>query len=163
MATNKQKLMAAFLTVSAAGLAMIHQFESGNRVITKSYADTGDVQTICDGHTKGVVKGMTVTKDQCLIFLKEDTNESGKVIVKYVHIPLTQGQYDALIDFIHNFGETKFAKSTLLKKINQNKCKEAGDEFLRWNKSVVDGRLVVVAGLDKRRKAERQLWLEGCD
>lgn len=65
---------------------------------------------------------------------------------------------DPLISFAFNVGVNAFAKSTLLKKIKENKLNfdaiEA--EFNKWNK----GGGKVLPGLVKRRKAEFQLYKE---
>lgn len=65
---------------------------------------------------------------------------------------------DPLISFSFNVGVNAFAKSTLLKKIKENKLNfdaiEA--EFNKWNKA--GGK--VLSGLVKRRKAEFQMYKE---
>ncbi len=106
---------------------------------------------------------MQVSLKQCEIWLKEDTSKSGQTINKLVKVPLTQGQYDVLISFIHNFGETKYAGSTFLKKTNQGLCKDAGQEILKWSMGRVNGKLVRIQGLYNRRLAEYKIWTEGCD
>lgn len=65
---------------------------------------------------------------------------------------------DPLISFAFNVGTGAFAKSTLLKKIKENKLNFDGieAEFMKWNKA--GGQ--VLDGLTKRRKAEFQLYKE---
>ena len=67
---------------------------------------------------------------------------------------LTDYELAALISFTYNVGFSAFFKSTLRMRINNNDEK-ASDEFLRWTKA--DGK--ELAGLVKRRQAERQLFL----
>ena len=87
--------------------------------------------------------------------LKKDLEKFEKAVNKYVNVEITQSMFDALVSFSFNVGATAFRKSTLLQKLNKGDYDGAADEFLRWNK----GGGKVLAGLTKRRKAERQLFL----
>ena len=68
-------------------------------------------------------------------------------------VPLTQGQYDALVSFSFNTGS--LSVSTLRKKLLRGDYEGAADEFPRW--VFVAGRRL--AGLVRRREAERILFL----
>lgn len=68
---------------------------------------------------------------------------------------LTQPQFDALASFIFNVGIGAFEQSTLLKRLRTRDFAGAAAQFARWNKS--NG--VVLAGLTRRRTAERALFL----
>lgn len=71
---------------------------------------------------------------------------------------LTDGQYAALVDFTYNEGVTAFQTSTLAKKIAA--CDPAAaDEFDHWVYAHVDGKVVQLAGLVRRRAAEKALYL----
>jgi len=72
-----------------------------------------------------------------------------------VTVPINQNQYDALVDFAYNCGVGNLKTSTLMRKLNAGDKAGAADEFLRWNK----GGGKVLAGLTKRREAERALFL----
>lgn len=76
-------------------------------------------------------------------------------VQRYVTVPLTQGQYDALVDFAYNAGAQNLRTSTLLKKLNAGDYSGASAEFSRW----VNGGGKKLPGLVKRREAERQLFL----
>lgn len=78
-------------------------------------------------------------------------------INKNVKVPLTQGQFDALISFIYNFGEGAFAGSTLLALLNNKDYMGAAKQFPRWNKANGE----VWEGLVSRRKEEMDLFLTG--
>jgi lysozyme len=151
----KARLAAAALTLSLAGAAaLVHHEGTRNR----AYLDSGKVWTICTGHTRTAKPGMVVTDAECARLLQEDLAWTHAVIRKYVLVPITQEQFDALASFVFNFGETKFRNSTLLRRINAGQCMAAGAEFSRWNKD--NG--VVLNGLVKRRAWERKLWESGC-
>jgi hypothetical protein len=73
---------------------------------------------------------------------------------KYVKVDLTQGQFDALVDFAYNAGVGALAKSTLLKRVNAEKFDEVPAEFMKWTK----GGGKELPGLVRRRRAEVKLW-----
>ena len=75
---------------------------------------------------------------------------------------LAQQEFDALASFIFNCGANNFRTSTLLKKLKAGDMRSAADQFLRWNKGrQADGTVVELAGLTKRRVAERRMFLAG--
>lgn len=63
--------------------------------------------------------------------------------------------FSALVSFSFNVGLGNLQASTLRMKYNRGDFEGAADEFLKWRKS--NG--VVLAGLERRRKAERYLFL----
>ena len=86
-------------------------------------------------------------------------------------IIVSQGQFDALVDFAYNLGASKLVNSTLWKKLKAKDYESAANEFLKWNKikvkvkNIVNGQVVVgfklveVKGLTRRRQAEKKLFL----
>jgi lysozyme len=124
----------------------------------KAYPDPGSKNgvpwTIGYGHTLGVKKGDTCTEAQADQWLKEDYDRTVKVINKYVKVPLTEGQYGALVSFVFNLGEGQFAKSTLLKLLNKGNYEAVPEQLLRFKYN--DGK--VMQGLLNRRKDEVKLW-----
>lgn len=77
-------------------------------------------------------------------------------VSRYVSVPLTQNQFDALVSFCYNVGQSNLLSSTLLKKLNNKDYEGASNEFLKWNKS--GGK--VLQGLVNRRKDEREVFLK---
>lgn len=75
-------------------------------------------------------------------------------VQRYVTVPLTQGQFDALVDFAYNAGAQSLRKSTLLRKLNAGDYAGAAGEFGRW----VNGGGRRLQGLIKRREMERRLF-----
>ena len=86
-------------------------------------------------------------------------NKYGKVIQKYVRVPLNDNQKAALISFIYNLGPHAFSRSSVLSKLNQADYQGAADSILKYEKS--QGQ--VLKGLTKRRQAERDLFLAGSE
>jgi lysozyme len=68
---------------------------------------------------------------------------------------LTQNQFDALVCWTFNIGNTAMRNSTLVKKLLRGNLRDVPDELRKWNKS--EG--VVVQGLVNRREAEVICWL----
>jgi len=74
---------------------------------------------------------------------------------------LNQNQFDSCLSFVYNVGIGAFTKSTLRKKILLNPNDQSiKDEFLKWNKATVDGKLIELKGLTKRRTAEAELYFK---
>lgn len=71
----------------------------------------------------------------------------------------TAHQVAAMLSLVYNIGLGAFVGSTLLKLFNTGDVTGAADQFPRWNKGHVDGRLAVLSGLTRRREAERTLFL----
>ena len=105
---------------------------------------------------KAVLMGdKAITKDEAMTLLYDTLDTYEKAIHDNVKVPINQNQFDALVSFVYNVGTGNFAKSTLLKKLNNADYKGAADEFLRWNR----GGGKVLNGLTRRRDAERSLFL----
>ena len=66
-----------------------------------------------------------------------------------------QCHLDAMVSFAFNVGLGSLQSSTLRQRYNRGDYAGAADEFLRWNKA--SG--VILAGLVRRRAAERLLFL----
>lgn len=123
-----------------------------------AYADPVGIPTICYGATRGVRLGQKATPAECEAMLHRDLTYAGNGIAKGVQHALTQDQYDALVSFVYNVGETAFYKSTLLRKINSGDCLGAVQEFPRW----VNAKGRKLNGLVTRRAAEAALFKKGC-
>lgn len=144
---------------SSSAYALIKRYEG---LRTTAYLCPAGVYTLGYGHTKGVGKGQTCTQAQAEIMLEQDVGEIEVNIVRALNageVEVTQSQFDALVSFVFNIGFNAFLGSTLLRRLEHGDIAGAADEFLRWNKAKVAGSYVVLAGLSKRRQAERALFL----
>jgi GH24 family phage-related lysozyme (muramidase) len=139
--------------INAKGLRLIKSFE-GLRL--EAYLDAVGVWTIGYGTTRGVQPGMKITQAQAEQFLMQDLETFETAVTDLVNVPLNDDQFSALVSFTYNVGEGAFAGSTLLTLLNQRNYQGAADQFLLWNKG--NGG-VELAGLTRRRKAERSLFL----
>lgn len=153
----------ALLTLSAAGAGAIAQHEG---IVNTAYRDPVGIVTICSGHTKTARMGQVKTDAQCAALLMQDVAVAERAVSRLVKVKLTQNQFDALVSFDFNVGETNFAKSTLLKYLNQGRCWDAGREFSKWDKAkgyrLVKDKGYRLPGLTKRRADERAMFETGC-
>ena len=121
----------------------------------KAYKCPANVLTIGYGHTRGVKDGQAITEAQADALLKGDI----LVVEQFLNglnINLTQGQFDALVDFCFNLGQQKLLNSTLLAKISVHATDdEIAAQFRRW--VYANGKKL--NGLVKRREWEVAQWI----
>ena len=115
-----------------------------------AYQDVGGTWTIGYGHTGGVTEGQTCTVEQAQYWLRCDITTAVSAVNRLVDVELTQGEFDALVDFTYNEGAGRLEASTMLGLLNSGEYAKAADEFEKWD--LAGG--VVVAGLLRRRQAE---------
>lgn len=121
----------------------------------RAYQDSGGVWTIGWGHTQHALAGMIIIEVQAEALLSQDLIPVESAIDAHVKVPITQNQFDALVDFTFNLGIGAFEGSHLLKFLNAGDKYGAANEFAKWNH--ING--VVSSGLLRRRLAERDLFL----
>jgi lysozyme len=139
------------MKISTSGLDLIRQFEG---IKLQAYQCSAHVWTIGYGHTAGVKPGDIITTEQANILLFQDILESERSVNRYVNVPFTQHQFDALVSFTFNLGSGNLHRSTLLKKLNAGDYSGAAEEFLRW----VHAGGKKLPGLERRRQAEKTLF-----
>jgi lysozyme len=119
-----------------------------------AYRDAVGILTIGYGSTGGIKEGQTITQEQAEAMLVDDLDAAADGVRKLVTVPLNQGQFDALCDFVFNLGEGRLRDSTLLRLLNQGRYGEAAAQFRFW---VMAGGHPL-PGLVKRRAAERAMF-----
>lgn len=132
---------------SGAGLALTEDFEGCKLT---AYQDSGGVWTNGYGNTHGVVPGSTITQEQAVADLHANIQSSVNDVNRLVTIQLSQGEFDALVDFDFNLGSANLGQSTLLSLINSGDFSGAADQFDRWDEC----KGTVLAGLLRRRQSE---------
>jgi lysozyme len=137
------------MNYSKTGLALTESFE-GLRLT--SYQDSVGVWTIGYGHTNGVQPGQTITQQQAEAFLVADVAWAVAFVNHVLTVLVTQGEFDALVDFVFNLGSGTLVHSTLLQLVNAGNFAQAANEFEKFDHA--GG--VVLAGLLRRRLAEKQ-------
>ena len=121
-----------------------------------AYKCPAGVWTIGYGHTKGVYDGMKISQMEADALLAEDLVKFASELIPLVTAKVSENQYIALMSFAYNVGTTNFRRSSVLRNLNKGAITAAANAFLLWNKA--GGK--VLAGLNKRRNAERKLFLQ---
>lgn len=147
-----------------AGIELIKSFEA---LRLNAYQDSVGVWTIGWGHTGGVKRGDHISRETAEELFRDDLDEFEAIVEDAVTVDLTDNQFAALVSFAFNVGPGKknvkdgfvTLKSgrppTMLRLLNEGDYTRAADELLKWNRA--GGK--VLAGLTRRRKAERALFL----
>ena len=135
------------MKINNAGLELIKSFE-GCRLV--AYKCPAGVWTIGYGHTAGVCEGQVISQAQADNMLKSDMKKYEKHVTDNVKLPLNENQFSALVSFCYNCGVRNL--QTLVK--NRN-TQQIADAMILYNKA--SGK--VLAGLVRRREAERKLFL----
>jgi GH24 family phage-related lysozyme (muramidase) len=113
----------------------------------------------CDGRESELLWKDGITDEQATALLKADVASSVQAVKNNVTVPLTQNQFDALVDFVFNVGEGALQSSDLLAKLNAGDYDSVPSELARWNKGAdASGNLVELEGLTNRRKEEGELF-----
>ncbi|MGC5777597.1 lysozyme [Methylobacterium sp. NFXW15] len=135
------------------GVDLIRQFEGCE---LHAYKCPAGVLTIGYGHTgNDVTPGLTITAQRAVELLQLDLARFERAVAAALRVPVTANQFSALVSLAYNIGAAALSKSTLIRRLNAGKTQEAADQFVVWNKA--GGR--VLAGLTRRREAERALFL----
>lgn len=147
------------MKISQRGREKLKQLEDVRYV---AYQDDKGVWTNGVGHTgPDVFKGQVVDDAQVERWLTEDLRVAESVVNRLVRVTLTQHQFDALVLFVFNIGETQFAGSTLLRLLNKGQYESVPSELMKWNKITVNKKKVPNRGLTNRRAKEASLWSSG--
>lgn len=120
------------MRTSPAGVAAIQRFEG---CVLHTYKCAAGVNTIGYGHTGADVKpGLVWTQADADAALVRDLGRFEHAVHGAIRLPMTQGQFDAMVSLAFNVGAEAFAQSTLVKKFNAGDVEGAGRQFIVWNK-----------------------------
>lgn len=147
---SKRLVTASLAATVAIASAVVTHFEG---LRTKAYLDPVGIPTVCFGHTATASIGQLKTHNECQQLLEADLAVAIKSVDSLVTVPLPVERRAALTSFVYNVGATKFAGSTLLRKLNAGDVAGACVELDRW----VFAGGVKLNGLVARRAEERQL------
>ena len=141
--------------VTAEGLALIKRFEGYSPT---PYICPAGYWTVGYGH---VIKNPLaypdpITEDHATQILAADVQITERAVERLITVPLTDGQFDALVSFTFNLGGGALQRSTLRKKVNREEHDDVPDEFLKWVNA--GGRKL--PGLIRRRQAEATVYEE---
>lgn len=151
------------MIISKEGLDLVKHFEG---CFLSAYLDPVGIPTIAYGRIdypdgRRVQMGDTCTQEEADRWLLEDLEDEGaKYVRAWIKRPLKQYEWDALVSFTYNRGAGRF-RERLVKLINDGKMLQAADCLLEydWAINSKTKKKTVLAGLTRRRKAERELFL----
>lgn len=144
--------------ISEEGLELIKRFEGFE---PKVYLDAVGLPTIGYGHLlkKGEeknFKGVTLTEQQASLLLRQDIREAELAVLRLIRVPLTDGQFAALVSFVFNLGAGALQRSSLRQKVNREEHGAVPHEFTKW--VYAGGKKL--KGLILRREAEARLYIK---
>lgn len=136
-----------------AGRSLIQKFE-GLRL--RSYHDIGGIRTIGYGHVqKWNDLRESITLDTATALFSADLGTTERALTRELANTLTPNQFSACCSLMFNIGERAFFGSRLFRLLKAGDMEGVAFEFHKW--CHVHG--VVVAGLERRRAAEKELFL----
>lgn len=140
------------LKMSADGRAKLRQREGAKTV---AYQDSKGIWTIGVGHTAAAGapfprEGMVISRAEVDQILSRDLCQYEGAVNSCVRVPLTQGQFDALVSFCFNIGIEGFERSTVVKLLNKRDYRGAANAFMMWVKP---------PEIRGRREGERQQFV----
>ncbi len=131
------------------GIDLIKRFEGFSRTV---YFCPAGYPTIGYGHVVKPYEDFSAGIDevQAEELLRQDAVIAERAVLRLISVPLTDGQFDALVSFTYNLGGGALQRSTLRRKINREEHAEVPEQFMRW--VWAGGRKL--KGLIRRREAE---------
>jgi lysozyme len=141
------------MQISDAGLALI-KINEGERA--RVYPDMAGYPTVGYGHK--LLPGETfpnrITEAEASALLRKDVGWAESAVTREVKVPLTQGQFDALVDFTFNCGAGTLRRSTALRLLNLGQYAAVPAQLEKYD--IAGG--VICKHLEERRVAEVKLW-----
>lgn len=120
----------------------------------QAYIGPGGHWLIGYGHKATAFEGRTITAQKAEDILRADLNKFEAAVKRLVNVPINHNQFSALVCLSYNIGSGNFARSTLLRELNQSNYTEASDQFKVWR--MVNGK--INQHQVKRRAVEKALF-----
>lgn len=137
--------------VTEAGLDLIRRFEGFSPTI---YICPAGYPTIGYGHVVLAHEreqfALGITQAEATELLRKDVGIAERAVLRLISVPLTDGQFDALVSFTFNVGAGALQRSTLRRKVNRGEHESVPAELMKWVWAV--GKRL--PGLVRRRRAE---------
>lgn len=141
--------------ITQEGLDLICRFEGFSPTIylcPAGYPTIGYGHLVTEANKEQFLDG--INELEALDLLKADVQNAENAVLRLITVPLTDGQFAALVSFTFNMGSGVLQRSTLRRKVNRGEHSAVPAEFMKW--VWAGGRKQ--KGLVKRRKAERAVY-----
>ncbi len=112
------------------GLDMIKRFEGFSPTV---YICPAGYPTIGYGHL--IQRGEyfdSITEEQAEDLLRLDVKVAEQAVLRLINVPISDGQFDALVSFTYNLGAGALQRSTLRRKVNREAHEEVPAQLVRW-------------------------------
>ena len=130
------------------GIDLIKRFEGFSSSV---YICPAGYPTIGYGHLVRSGESFNeISETEAEELLCKDVESAERAVLRLVNVPLTDGQFDALVSFTFNLGAGAFQRSTLRRKVNRQAHTEVPAQMMRW--VWAGGRKL--NGLIRRRESE---------
>jgi lysozyme len=134
------------------GIDLIKRFEGFSSTV---YICPAGYPTIGYGHlVRDHEKFETISQEDAEALLRIDVESAERAVLRLIKVPLTDGQFDALVSFTYNLGSGALQCSTLRRKVNRQAHSEVPAQLMRW--VWAGGRKL--NGLIRRRAVEAKLY-----
>lgn len=144
--------------ITQTGLNIIKHFEQGPRggFASEPYRCSAGYWTIGWGHEilPHEKFNIPMTEQEAEELLAKDLLIAQRSVMRLIHVPLSDWQYDALVSFTFNLGGGRLQTSTLRALVNRQEHHEVPAQFRRW--VYAGGRKL--PGLVRRRNVEAELY-----
>lgn len=142
-------------SITRQGLELIKRFEGFEPEI---YLDAAGLPTIGYGHLlrpgEAEMFAGGISYEAATALLIKDVLSAERAVLRLIQVPLTDGQFDALVSFTFNLGSGALQRSTLRRKVNREEHADVPEQLMRW--VWAGGRKL--KGLIQRREFEVQFY-----
>ncbi len=139
--------------ITSSGINLIKRFEGFSSTV---YICPAGYPTIGYGHVvldhEDFSGGVTEAEGENL--LRQDVTVAEQAVLRLINVPLTDGQFDALVSFTYNLGSGALQRSSLRRVVNRNHHTDVPRQLRRW--VYAGGKRL--KGLVWRREAEARLY-----
>ena len=121
------------MQISKDGLDVICRYEGFSPIIymcPAGYPTIGYGHLVTEANKEQFLDG--IDEDEGLELLRSDVATAERAVRRWIKVPLTQGQFDALVSFTFNLGGGALQRSTLRRKVNRQDHAEVPSEFMKW-------------------------------
>lgn len=140
--------------ITQQGLDFIKSFEAFSEY---SYYCPAKKLTIGYGHV--MLDSETITEPLSVedgeILLKKDVGKAERCVLRNTKVPLTDGQFDALVSLTFNAGNAAYQRSQIRMRVNRGDFDEAAEWFPR---SFITAGGRKQKGLIRRRLGEKEMF-----
>lgn len=134
------------------GIDLIKRFEGFSSTV---YICPAGYPTIGYGHlVRDHETFEEISQEEAEALLRIDVESAERAVLRLIKVPLTDGQFDALVSFTYNLGSGALQCSTLRRKVNRQAHSEVPAQLVRW--VWAGGRKL--NGLIRRRAVEAKLY-----